>query len=204
MPNRQAAWRPNNAHPPWDEPPQMLRAWHWRVILCTPICNANTRRNRFWWFGTTVESAKSHSTKTYWGAALRNCFHSRCLNNTGSTAAQRIILPLTRRHQHECPSAAKQLDDRARAPKSEPTPSNHKQQLPTRYHQPDNIIKNAPRPPSSLTTELSPKPSPPPAITTATANTMPQTRRHHFNAPRPPSSLTTELSPQPEPKPIKH
>ena len=88
-----------------------------------------------------------------------------------------------------------------------PSPSNYRsQQLPTRCHQPGDTNSNAPRPPSSLATEREPNAK---AQTqqsrTATATTMPSTRRHQLsNAPRPPSSLTTELSPKPEPTPSNH
>ena len=80
----------------------------------------------------------------------------------GSRATKSNTMPPTRRHQLEYTPAAKQLDDRERAQSYSPNPAittaTANTMPPTRRHQFD-----APRPPSSLTTELSPKPEPNPS-----------------------------------------
>ena len=74
------------------------------------------------------------------------------------TATARSAANQLRRHQPDYTLAAGQLDDQIRARDRSPSPSNYRsQQLPTRCHQPGDTNSNAPRPPSSLTTEHEPK-----------------------------------------------
>ena len=132
---------------------------------------------------------------------VKNLSHAAAARNNKAPGSKKRNRPKPRH-----PQPPDSLTTELKPINQSPSPSNYRsQQLPTRCHQPGDTNSNAPRPPSSLTTEHeSNTRAQSQQSRTATANTMPSTRRHYLECTSAAKQLDDRVEPKAEPTTSNH